>query len=88
MQPITQSFVQAARDAGGDAIDLDPADGSFSVSPTSPSTILLADEGQLSNRRTLQPGGRRRLRCKLLENHYRHLDRESQGPGSLSPSST
>ena len=29
MQPITTSWLQAARDAGGDAIDLDPADGPF-----------------------------------------------------------
>ena len=29
MQPITNSWLQAARDAGGDAIDLDPADGPF-----------------------------------------------------------
>lgn len=36
MQPITQAFVQAARDAGGDAIDLDPADGSFLCKPYIP----------------------------------------------------
>lgn len=29
VQPITQDFLQSARDAGGDAIDLDPADGRF-----------------------------------------------------------
>ncbi|KAM3425606.1 hypothetical protein BST61_g7553 [Cercospora zeina] len=29
VQPITRSWLQAARDAGGDAIDLDPADGPF-----------------------------------------------------------
>ncbi|KAI4861342.1 FAD binding domain protein [Hypoxylon rubiginosum] len=29
MQPVTKSHLQAARDAGGDAIDLDPNDGDF-----------------------------------------------------------
>jgi hypothetical protein len=29
LQPITVSWLQAARDAGGDAIDLDPANGPF-----------------------------------------------------------
>ena len=28
-QPITKEWIQAARDAGGDALDLDPADGAF-----------------------------------------------------------
>jgi len=28
-QPIGHAWLQAAKDAGGDAIDLDPADGSF-----------------------------------------------------------
>lgn len=29
MQPVTKSHLQAARDAGGDALDLDPNDGDF-----------------------------------------------------------
>ena len=29
VQPITKRHLKAARDAGGDAIDLDPADGNF-----------------------------------------------------------
>ena len=29
IQPISQPFLRAARAAGGDAIDLDPADGAF-----------------------------------------------------------
>lgn len=28
-QPISKAWLQKAKDAGGDAIDLDPADGSF-----------------------------------------------------------
>jgi hypothetical protein len=40
MQPITTSWLQAARDAGGDAIDLDPADGPFLSKSTCPSLHL------------------------------------------------
>jgi hypothetical protein len=39
IQPITQTHIQAAVDRGGDALDLDPADGSF-VSKYSPSTFF------------------------------------------------
>ena len=29
IQPVTEAHLTAARNAGGDALDLDPADGSF-----------------------------------------------------------
>ncbi|KAH7349080.1 hypothetical protein BKA66DRAFT_516624 [Pyrenochaeta sp. MPI-SDFR-AT-0127] len=32
IQPITQAHIQAARDKGGDALDLNPADGGFVIS--------------------------------------------------------
>lgn len=35
MQPISTGWQQAARDLGGDAIDLDPADGAFLGTSTS-----------------------------------------------------
>lgn len=36
VQPITEHLLQAARDNGGDAIDLDPADGRFIGKPCIP----------------------------------------------------
>jgi hypothetical protein len=41
MQPITTSWLQAARDAGGDAIDLDPADGPFLSMSSQPAPICI-----------------------------------------------
>lgn len=44
MQPITTSWLQAAKDAGGDAIDLDPADGPFlSMSATTSYCLLMSE---------------------------------------------
>lgn len=39
MQPIKASWLQAARAAGGDAIDLDPVDGNFLGTPTLPGKL-------------------------------------------------